>query len=99
VTGIIGGGITVFKVFIPIIMVGLITFPLSLMRSLSAARYLSLASLISLSITLLVVVIEMPFYVKRYHPSLTEDEREIQAFCPSMAFFNSVGIAFFAFTN
>ena len=99
VTGVIGGDITAFKVFIPIIMIGCIIFPLSLMRNLSAVRYLSLASLISLSLTLAVVVIEMPFYVKRYHPTLTEDESRIRTVCPSFSFFGSAGIVFFAFTN
>lgn len=98
-TGVIGGDITVLKVFIPIIFIGFVTFPLSLMKGLSAARYLSLASMISLSLTLLVVIVEMPFYVKRFHPTLTEEQSHIKTICPSFSFFGSAGIVFFAFTN
>lgn len=98
-TGEAEGPITFYKVIIPILVLGLVVFPLSLMRDISRARYIALASLVSLSITLAVVTIELPFYVKDYHPILSEEERQVVHACPSFNFFNGVGIVFFAFTN
>lgn len=97
--GEVGDEISVFKVFQTLILVGCIVFPLSLMRDLSSARYISLAALISLTITLVVVMVEMPFYINDYHPTLSEEEKIVMNACPSFSFFNGVGIAFFAFTN
>jgi hypothetical protein len=74
---------------------------------LSGARYISLAALISLTFTLLVVIIEMPFYKKFYeytpavfvNPVLPNDHNKMVWACPSFQFFNGAGITFFAFTN
>jgi hypothetical protein len=79
-------------------------FPMALSRSLSGARYISLAALISLTFTLLVVIIEMPFYKKFYafentDPIIAADHNKMVWACPSFQFFNGAGITFFAFTN
>lgn len=99
VTGLSENKITAYRFFIPLILVVFIIFPLALMRNLSSIRYLSLGALVALSITLLVVIIEMPFYVRDYHPSLPDEEKNINAVCASFSFFNGVGITFFAYTN
>lgn len=69
------------------------------MRDVSSARYISLASLLSLSLTLGVVMVELPFYTKQFYPKLTEAELKVNVACPSFSFFNGAGIIFFAFTN
>jgi len=69
------------------------------MQDLSSARYISLASLIALTLTLLIVVVELPFYVKEYYATLFPKEARIIAACPSFSFFSGAGIVFFAFTN
>ena len=97
--GTIDGGITFFKVIVPIVITGGIVFPLSLMKDVSSARYIALCSIISLTLTLGVVMAEMPFYVNNYHPTLTEQEKIVIYACPSLSFFNGIGIVFFAFTN
>lgn len=56
-------------------------------------------SLCALGITLLCVIIEMPFYVNEYIPTLAPPLNETRVACMSMSFFNGVGIIFFAFTN
>lgn len=69
------------------------------MRDISSARYISLAALIALSLTLMIVIVEMPMYVNHYHATLTEEESRINYACPSLSFFNGAGICFFAYTN
>jgi amino acid permease len=66
---------------------------------MSSFRYFSLVSLLALGLTLICVIIEMPFYVNEYHPTLAPEFREVRVACVSMNFFNGVGITFFAFTN
>lgn len=70
--GTVDGPLTVFKAFVPIVLVSLIVFPLSLMREMSKVRYIALGSVISLAITLAVVIFETPFYVRDYIPTLSE---------------------------
>lgn len=99
VIGTAEGKITFFKVLVPMIVIGGIVFPLSLMRDISSARYIALASVISLFVTLVVVVFETPFYVRDFYPTLSEQESKVTYACPSFSFFNGIGIIFFAFTN
>ncbi|CDW75595.1 sodium-coupled neutral amino acid transporter 1 isoform 1 [Stylonychia lemnae] len=98
-TGRVDGPVTFYKVLIPIVFLGLFVFPLSLRRDVSKLRYFALGSIIALTVTLLVVMFEMPFYVRQYHDTLSEEERKVVHSCPSFNFFNSAGIIFFAFTN
>ena len=71
-TGPINGGDsdsaipTTFKVVQCILTTAVGVLPLALQRSFSAARYISMAALISLTFTLLVVVFEMPFFKTSY---------------------------------
>lgn len=99
VIGNVEGGLTWFKVIVPIFLICGIVFPLSLMRDMSSARYIALASIISLTITLVVVIFETPFYVRDYYPFLAPEERKVIYACPSFSFFNGIGIIFFAYTN
>lgn len=57
---------TVFKILQCIITTLVGVVPLALQKNFSAARYISMAALISLSFTLLVVVFELPFYKTSY---------------------------------
>jgi amino acid permease len=93
------GEITWFKVIQTFLTIIFVIFPLSLKKEMSSFRYFSLVSLLALGITLLCVIIEMPFYVNEYHPTLAPEFREYRVACVSMNFFNGVGITFFAFTN
>eukprot|EP00347_Sterkiella_histriomuscorum_P011644 403371663 len=96
---IVQGELTFFKAMVPIVVISTIVFPLSLMRDISSARYIALGSIISLSLTLTVVIFETPFYIKDFHPALSDQERKVIYACPSLSFFNGLGIVFFAFTN
>ena len=71
--------VTVLKVFLPILTTFLIVFPLALIKSFSKANYLSLASLVSLTLCLVIVIVEMPLYVVNYYPILNEEESKINS--------------------
>jgi amino acid permease len=96
---LLDGSISWFKVVQTLLTLAIIIFPLSLKKEMSSFRYFSLVSLLALGFTLLCVIIEMPFYVNEYHPTLAPEFREYKVACVNMNFFNGVGIIFFAFTN
>lgn len=70
VTGSIDGGITWFKTIQAIVTTVLFIFPLSLAKSMSALRYISLVSIGSILYTLVVMSVELPKYFNYYHNTL-----------------------------
>lgn len=65
---------------VPLTSVLLILFSLS--RNFAGVRYFSMASLLSLVFVVIILLVEMPFYVKYYwakHPAL-----EVRYFIPSL---------------
>lgn len=95
VTGGIEGGITLFKSLQAVITTIAFIFPLSLAKSMSALRYVSLVSIGSIFYTLVVMLVELPGYYDFYHNTLKE---EVSYFNMDINFFSGCSITFFSFT-
>lgn len=95
ITGDINGGITWFKTIQAIITTVCFIFPLSLAKSMSALRYVSLVSIASILYTLVVMSAELPTYYDYFHNKMHE---EISWFNVDINFFSGCSITFFSFT-
>lgn len=84
-----------FKVIQSMITTICLIFPLSLAKSMSALRYISLVSIGAIIYTLVVMLIELPKYYDYFHNTLGE---EISYFKLNLDFFNGCSITFFSFT-
>jgi len=91
-----GGPPTIFKIVETIITGFGILFPLSLVRSFGGLRYFSIVSLVSLFFSLIVLLVELPFYIKYYWPTI---EARVVLANWDLNIFNGAGVVFFAFTN
>lgn len=92
-------GITLYKSIQAIITSSLILGPLSLGRDMSSFKNLAILSLSCLIFTILVVLIELPFYETLYQPQFSSSCLKQTYTCYSFQFFNGAGIILFAFTN
>jgi amino acid permease len=96
ITGTAGGtDITLFKVIQAVTTTVVFIFPLSLAKSMSALRYISLVSIGAIIYTLIVMLVELPKYYDYFHNKLGE---EISYFKMNLDFFNGCSITFFSFT-
>lgn len=96
ITGTPGGGdVTLFKVLQTVGTTVLFIFPLSLAKSMSALRYVSLVSIGAIIYTLIVMLVELPRYYDYFHNTLHE---QISYFALNLDFFNGCSITFFSFT-
>lgn len=86
---------TLFKVLQAVGTTVLFIFPLSLAKSMSALRYISLVSIGAIIYTLIVMLVELPRYYDYFHNQLHE---EISYFAMNLDFFNGCSITFFSFT-
>jgi len=80
------------------IVSAVVLFPLSLSKNFSGLRYIAIASLFSLFFCLVVLVLELPFYIHYYIPKQGPRLSIVYANW-SFEIFNAAGIVFFAFTN
>ena len=67
--------------------------PLSAQRDMSSLRYAGVASVAALTYTMIVLVVEMPFYYKH-----NKDSATINMFKLDLNILNALSITFFAFT-
>jgi amino acid permease len=95
ITGDVGQGITIFKVVQAVVTTLFLIFPLSLAKSMSALRYISLVSIGSILYTLIVMLVEVGPYYNLYHNQKGE---EIHYAIWDWEFFNGASITFFSFT-
>jgi len=73
-----------------------VIFPLSLAKTISGLRYISILSVGSMIYLLLVLLVRMPSYIEYYS---TNPRLSVNYFTFNMEFFQSVGVIFFAYTN
>jgi len=71
--------------------------PICLGRDMSSFKNLAILSVSSLCFTILLVLVELPFYETLYLPNF--DCLHVTNACYSAQFFNGAGIVLFAFTN
>ena len=83
VTGDIYDGITVYKSIQAIVTSAFILGPLSLGRDMSSFKNLAILSLSCLIFTIMVVVIELPFYDTLYKKDVVENCLEVTYVCYS----------------
>jgi amino acid permease len=95
ITGDVGQGITIFKVVQAVVTTLFLIFPLSLAKSMSALRYISLVSIGSILYTLIVMLVEVGPYYNLYH---NQKGDEIHYAIWDWEFFNGASITFFSFT-
>ena len=60
-----------YRIYLAIVTNILILLPMSLKRDMSAFRYVSLASIVALFYTALILLIKLPGYYREYSPSAT----------------------------
>ena len=82
-----------FRAIINIPFAAVILFPLSLQKDMSSLRYAGVASVAALSYTLIVLVVEMPWYYKENESSAIIHMVKLDA-----NFLSGLSITFFAFT-
>lgn len=92
-------GITLFKSIQAIVTSACVLGPLSLGRDMGSFKNLAIVSLSCLILTILVVVIELPFYDTLYQSNYSSDCLQVTNVCYSAQFFNGAGIILFAYTN
>jgi amino acid permease len=73
----------------------LVLFPLSLIRDMSGFRHISVVSIFALIYTGIVLISELPEYIKAYRG---DPDVEIQYACFDWNFFTGASITFFAYT-
>lgn len=95
ITGNIDNGITWFKTIQAIVTTICFILPLSLAKSMSALRYISLVAIGSILYTLVVMSVELPKYFNYYHNTL---HQEVSYFNLDINFFSGCSITFFSFT-
>lgn len=84
-----------FKVIQAVVTTLFLIFPLSLAKSMSALRYISLVSIGSILYTLIVMLAEVGPYFNHYH---NQKGDEIHYAIWDWEFFNGASITFFSFT-
>jgi amino acid permease len=89
------GEITLFKVLQAVITTICFILPLSLAKNMSALRYISIVSIVSIFYTLVVMLVELPEYFHTYHIVKGEP---IAWFNVDLNFFSGCSITFFSFT-
>ena len=99
VTGDPYEGLSWFKTIQAIITSSCILGPLSLGRDMASFKNLAILALSCLIFTILVVVVELPFYETFYEKNYAPGCLKINYVCYSAQFFNGTGIILFAFTN
>lgn len=99
VTGDPYEGITLYKSVQAILTSAFVLGPLSLGRDMGSFKNLAILSLSCLVYTILIVVIELPFYETLYEKQFAPNCLQITNVCYSAQFFNGAGIILFAFTN
>ena len=82
-----------FRCIINIPLAALILFPLSSLRDMSSLRYAGLASVAALTYTLVVLVVELPWYYKENESTATIHMIKLDG-----NFLSGLAITFFAFT-
>jgi amino acid permease len=99
ITGDVYDGISWYKSTQAILTSAFILGPLSLGRDMGSFKNLAILSLSCLILTILVVLIELPFYETLYQKNYSSDCLKVTNTCYSAQFFNGAGIILFAFTN
>ena len=99
VTGDPYKGLSWYKTIQAIITSAFILGPLSLGKDMASFKNLAILSLSCLIFTILVIVIELPFYETFYEKHYAPGCLKINYVCYSAQFFNGTGIILFAFTN
>lgn len=99
VTGDPYEGLTWFKTIQAVLTSCLILGPLSLGREMGSLKNLSVVSVLCLTFTIIVVVIELPFYLTFYEKNYQPGCLQVNDVCYSAQFFNGGGVILFAFTN
>lgn len=84
-----------FRAIVNVPIAALILLPLSLKRDMSSLAFAGMMSVIALFYTLLVVIVETPFYFKEY---VNKSETQIFAFYIDWNFMGSCSLVFFAYT-
>ena len=82
-----------FRCIINIPIAVIILFPLSNMRDMSSLRYAGVASVVALTYTMIVLIVECPFYYKEY-----ESTSIVHVVKLDINFLSGLSITFFAFT-
>jgi len=84
-----------FRLCVNVPIAAVILLPLSLKRDMSSLAFAGVLSVVSLFYTMLVLVVECPFYFKEYRHSPTT---ELRAFVFDANILTSFSLVFFAYT-
>jgi len=84
-----------FRLCVNVPIAGLVLLPLSLKRDMSSLAFMGIVSIVALFYTMLVLVIECPFYWKQYRHHA---DTKMQAFVIDANILTSFSLVFFAYT-
>ncbi len=84
-----------FRLCVNVPIAALILFPLSMKRDMSSLAFAGVLSVVALFYTLIVLIVEVPFYYQIY---IDEPTTEVNAFKFDMNILTSFSLVFFAYT-